>query len=102
MVLIDKNGRKILPMFLLIKVINIVFRIYSYLILARIFLTWMPIDPYSPVVQFIYKVTEPVLAPFRVILPLGGMGLDLSPIIVFFLLNLFQRALINILVSIAL
>jgi len=34
-------------------------------------------------------------------LPLGGMGLDLSPIIVFFLLNLLQRAIINILVSIA-
>ena len=88
-------------MLLLIQIVNIVFRLYSYLILARIFLTWMPIDPYSPVVQFIYKVTEPVLAPFRVILPLGGMGLDLSPIIVFFLLNLLQRSLINILVSIA-
>jgi len=53
-------------------------------------------------VQFIYRVTEPILAPFRIILPLGGMGLDLSPIIVFFLLNLLQRAIINILVSIAL
>ncbi|MDD5014130.1 MAG: YggT family protein [Atribacterota bacterium] len=89
-------------MFLLIKIINLVFRLYSYLILVRIFLTWIPIDPHSPVVQFIHKVTEPVLAPFRIILPLGGMGLDLSPIIVFFLLNLLQRALINILVSMVL
>ena len=89
-------------MFLLIQIINTIFRLYSYLILARIFLTWIPIDRYNPVVQFIYRVTEPILAPFRIILPLGGMGLDLSPIIVFFLLNLLQRALINILVSIAL
>jgi YggT family protein len=89
-------------MFLLIQIINTVFRLYSYLILARIFLTWIPVDPHSPVVQFIYRVTEPILAPFRVILPLGGMGLDLSPIIVFFLLNLLQRAIINILISIAL
>ena len=89
-------------MFLLIQIINTAFRLYSYLILARIFLTWVPIDPHNPVVQFIYRVTEPVLAPFRVILPIGGMGLDLSPIIVFFLLNLLQRAVINILVSIAL
>ena len=101
-VFIDKNGRKILPMLLLIRIINTVFRLYSYLILARIFLTWITIDRYNPVVQFIYRVTEPLLAPFRIILPLGGMGLDLSPIIVFFLLNLLQRALINILVSIAL
>ncbi|MBU4227674.1 YggT family protein [bacterium] len=88
-------------MLLLLQIINTVFRLYSYLILARIFLTWMPIDSYNPVVRFIYRVTEPVLAPFRIILPLGGMGLDLSPIIVFFLLNFLQRALINILVSIA-
>lgn len=88
-------------MLLLLQIINTVFRLYSYLILARIFLTWMPIDFYNPVVQFIYRVTEPVLAPFRIILPLGGMGLDLSPIIVFFLLSVLQRALINILVSIA-
>ncbi|PKP55784.1 hypothetical protein CVT91_14705, partial [Candidatus Atribacteria bacterium HGW-Atribacteria-1] len=86
-------------MLLLIQIINTVFRLYSYLILARIFLTWIPVDHYNPIVQFIYKITEPVLAPFRIILPLGGMGLDLSPIIVFFLLNLLQRALINILVS---
>jgi len=89
-------------MFLLIQIINTVFRLYSYLILARIFLTWIPIDRYNPIVQFIYKVTEPVLAPFRIILPLGGMGLDLSPIIAFFLLNLLQRSIINILISIAL
>lgn len=89
-------------MFLLIQIISTVFRLYSYLILARIFLTWIPIDPDNPVVQFIYRVTEPVLAPFRIILPLGGMGLDLSPIIVFFLLNLLQRSIINILISIAL
>ncbi len=88
-------------MFLLIQIINTVFKLYSYLILARIFLTWIPVDPHNPVVQFIYRVTEPILAPFRIILPLGGMGLDLSPIIVFFLLNLLQRAIINILFSIA-
>jgi len=89
-------------MFLLIQIINTAFRLYSYLILARIFLTWIPVDHHNPLVQFIYRVTEPILAPFRIILPLRGMGLDLSPIIVFFLLNLLQRAIINILVTIAL
>ncbi|MHC2994844.1 MAG: YggT family protein [Candidatus Atribacteria bacterium] len=89
-------------MFLLIQIINTTFRLYSYLILARIFLTWIPIDQYNPVVQFIYKITEPILAPFRIILPLGNVGLDLSPIIVFFLLNLLRGAIINILIRVAL
>lgn len=89
-------------MFLLIQIINTTFKLYSYLILARIFLSWIPVDHYNPVVQFIYKITEPVLAPFRIILPLGSMGFDLSPIIVFFLLNLLQRSIINILIRLAL
>ena len=89
-------------MFLLIEIINLVFRLYSYAILARIVLSWIPLERNNLVVQFIYKITEPILAPFRIILPLGGMGLDLSPIIVFFLINLLQRSIINILVSIAL
>jgi YggT family protein len=89
-------------MFLLIEIINLVFRLYSYAILARIVLSWVPLERNNLVVQFIYKITEPILAPFRIILPLGGMGLDLSPIIVFFLINLLQRSIINILISIAL
>jgi len=89
-------------MFLLIEIINLVFRLYSYAILARIVLSWIPLGRNNLVVQFIYKITEPILAPFRIILPLGGMGLDLSPIIVFFLINLLQRSIINILISIVL
>jgi YggT family protein len=89
-------------MFLLIEIINLVFRLYSYAILARIVLSWIPLERNNLVVQFIYKITEPILAPFRIILPLGGMGLDLSPIIVFFLINLLQRSIINILINIAL
>jgi len=86
-------------MFLLINIINIVFRIYSYVILARIFLSWLPVDRSSPVVRFIYQITEPVLAPFRVILPLGGMGIDLAPIIVFFLLSLLRTSVIRLIVN---
>jgi YggT family protein len=89
-------------MFLLIEIINLLFRLYSYAILARIVLSWIPLERNNLVVQFIYKITEPILAPFRIILPLGGMGLDLSPIIVFFLINLLQRAIINILINLAL
>jgi len=89
-------------MLFIIQLINTIFRIYSYLIIARIFLSWISVDHYNPIVQFIYKITEPVLAPFRIIIPLGGMGFDLSPLIVFFLLNLLQRGLINLIVNLTL
>ncbi len=86
-------------MIFIINIINYLFRIYSYLILARIFLSWIPVDYSNPIVRLIYKVTEPILAPFRIIISLGGMGIDLSPIIVFFLLNLLRTSLIRLIVN---
>jgi YggT family protein len=55
---------------------------------ARIILSWFPIQPGSalaPVFSVLYAITEPVLGPIRRLLPpvgIGGMGIDLSPMIV--------------------
>ena len=63
-------------------------QIYLIAIFARIVLSFFPISPGSglaPVFSFLYNVTEPVLGPIRRLIPplsLGGMGLDLSPMIV--------------------
>ncbi len=84
-------------MFALIKLINLLFEIYSYLVLARILLSWFPVDRNNPVVDFIYRATEPILAPFRIVIPIGMMGLDLSPILAFFFLDIFRRLLIKLL-----
>ena len=64
--------------------------LYLIAIFARIILSWFPISPDSPfasIFSFLYAITEPVLGPIRRLLPpmgVGGMGLDLSPIIVIF------------------
>ena len=63
-------------------------QIYVFVVFARIIASWFPIQPGSPmapVFNVLYAVTEPVLGPLRRVLPplaMGGMGLDLSPIIV--------------------
>ena len=65
-------------------------RLYILALFARIILSWFPISPGSAmasVFSALYAVTEPVLGPVRRLLPpigMGGMGLDLSPIIVTF------------------
>ncbi len=67
---------------------------YLLLLLARIVLSWFP--PSGPGVmesirRFLFAVTEPVLGPVRRLLPplrVGGMGLDLSPLIVFLVLQI--------------
>ena len=68
---------------------------YFFAILAMIILSWVAPGSRNPVVYLLYQLTEPVMAPFRKILPPIG-GLDLSPILVFILINIIQIALRNL------
>ena len=54
--------------------------IANWLIIIRALLSWVNPDPLNPIVQFLYAVTEPILAPFRRLIPAYTIGLDLSPI----------------------
>jgi YggT family protein len=69
-------------------------QLYIFVIFVRVVLSWFPISPDSPlaaVYRFVYSITEPVLGPIRRLMPgvgVGGMGLDLSPIIVLLLIQL--------------
>ncbi len=57
-------------------------------------------DWLRPAVNFVYDLCEPFLRLFRGIMPamnLGGMGLDLSPIIAFLALFIVQQILIRVL-----
>ena len=72
---------------------------YLIVMFARIILSWFPVNPGSglaSVYGFLYSITEPVLGPIRRVIPplgMGGMGLDLSPIVVFFAITILQRAI---------
>ncbi|MFH1355399.1 MAG: YggT family protein [Candidatus Omnitrophota bacterium] len=68
----------------LAKVLEILFTAIYWLILIRALISWVNPDPYNPVVQFLYKATEPILSPIRRILPFHlKIGIDISPIIAF-------------------
>ncbi len=57
-------------------------------------------DFLRPGASFIYDVCEPFLRVFRGLLPavrLGGMGLDLSPLIAFVVLFIVERVAFNVL-----
>jgi YggT family protein len=60
---------------------------YIVVLFVRIILTWFPTDPWSGLGRFervLGRVTDPVLAPIRRVLPplrVGGGGIDLSPIV---------------------
>jgi YggT family protein len=66
-------------MFYLINFLAILLQILLVAILVRVVLTWFPVDPSNPIIRVVFEVTEPVLAPFRRVIPRIGM-FDLSPI----------------------
>ena len=64
-------------------------QLFLLCLLGRIVLSWFPPSgsgPLETIRQILFRITEPLLGPIRALLPpgrLGGMGLDLSPMIVF-------------------
>lgn len=73
------------------------FEVLNWLIIARVLLSWIRHDPYHPVIRFIYEITEPVLKPFRrLIPPRPGMPIDWSPIIAILVLQFIERAVLRL------
>lgn len=86
----------------LAKILDIVLTVYYWLILIRALLSWVSPDPFNPVVQFLYKLTEPVLARVRRILPTSfGFGIDISSLIVFLAIIFLKSFLIRTLLDLS-
>ncbi|HEY4689662.1 MAG TPA: YggT family protein [Anaerolineae bacterium] len=82
----------------LIGLVQFLFELYSFILLARVLLSWFQVDPYNPLVRALFQLTEPVLEPIRRLLPSAGM-LDFSPIVAFIAIRLVETVVINILLS---
>ena len=73
--------------------------VYIFIIFGRIILSWFPRSTgvLGTIGDVFYGLTEPVLGPVRRLMPMiavGGMGLDLSPIIVLLVLQIVVKGLI--------
>jgi YggT family protein len=79
--------------------ICIAIQLYLLVILVRILMSWFPPTSgttYATIHEGFVNVTEPVLGPVRQMLPpmrIGGMGLDLSPIVVLLAGQILARAI---------
>ena len=63
---------------------------YMWIVIAGAVLSWVSPDPYNPIVRFINTATEPVFYQIRKRLPVNLGGLDISPILVIFLIYFLQ------------
>lgn len=79
----------------LYRLIGFVFWILNLAILLRVLLSWIRPDPRNPLVQLLYQITEPILAPLRRYIPPFG-GLDITPMVALLLLELLHRLLIDL------
>ncbi|MEA3489176.1 MAG: YggT family protein [Candidatus Omnitrophota bacterium] len=80
--------------------VSLIFNVIYFLLVIRIIMSWVNPDPYNEIVQIIYRVTDPILAPFRR-LPLRWGMIDLSPILAFLVLSVLRSFIVNILYQIA-
>jgi len=80
---------------LLVYFVDVFFTLLSLAILARVLLSWVRVSSYHPAVDFLYRVTEPILAPLRRAIPPIGM-IDISPAIALILVQIVQQILVAI------
>lgn len=78
----------------LVVLVNAV-QIYSYALIVYILMSWVPSIQQSVFGQFLGKICEPYLEPFRKIIPPIGM-IDISPIVAIFTLQLAMRGIISL------
>lgn len=73
----------------LIALFSLFLNILFYAMIISVILSWVAPGSHNPGAELVAQITEPVLAPFRRILPSMG-GLDISPIFAFILIQLLQ------------
>jgi YggT family protein len=78
----------------IIAVTSLFLKIFFFAMIISVILSWVAPGSYNPGAQLVNQICEPLLAPFRKLIPSLG-GLDISPIFAFIALNLVDRFVIG-------
>ena len=78
-------------------ILNIIVTVYTWIIIAAALISWVKPDPSSPVVQLLYRLTEPVYSFIRRYIKTEFNGIDFAPLIVLLALQLIDQFLIRLL-----
>lgn len=78
--------------------IDIIFQALNLALIARVMLSWIPHDPYHPIVEWIIKLTDPIMKPFQKLIP-PIAGMDISPIFAFIALGIIKQLIIKVLIG---
>lgn len=81
----------------ILRIVDGLLSVFYLLLTARILLNWIPVRSgglLADIIDVLHRLTEPVLAPIRKLvppIPMGAMYLDLSPLILMVLVNILRR-----------
>ena len=83
-----------------VRLIMLLLDVYTWIIIGAAVISWVSPNPYNPVVRLLRRLTEPVLAPIRQLLPpWKTFGLDFSPMIVILLIQWVVPVLLHALMG---
>ena len=77
-------------------VLDTVLFLLMWIIIIRVVISWVNPDPWNPIVQFLSRVTDPILITIRNRIGFASAGgFDLSPIIAILIITFLQYAVVN-------
>jgi YggT family protein len=82
-------------------ILDIALTAYMWIIIIRAVISWVNPDPWNPIVQFLYRATDPVLRPIQRMLPMKGWGIDFSPLVAILAIIFIQTFLVRSLSELA-
>ncbi|BCD60480.1 MULTISPECIES: YggT family protein [unclassified Nitratiruptor] len=85
----------------LAQILHMVINIYIWVIIIAALISWVRPDPYNPIVQTLYRLTEPVYAWIRRYIPTIIGGIDLAPLIVIIALQFIDLFFVRLLMQIS-
>ncbi len=85
----------------LAQILHMIINIYIWVVIIAALITWVRPDPYNPIVQTLYRLTEPVYALVRRYIPTVIGGIDLAPLIIIIALQFIDLFLVRLLMNIA-
>ncbi len=56
-----------LALYTIVEIVRIMLDVLFFLMFIRAILSWLPINEESPILNFVYIITEPVIYPFRIL-----------------------------------
>jgi YggT family protein len=82
-------------------ILHTLITIYMWVIIIAALLTWVRPDPTNPIVQLLYRLTEPAYALVRRYIPTVFNGIDLAPLVIIIGLQVIDVVFVRLIYALA-